>query len=668
MGSTRGLPACWLAVLVGLLLVMVPRGSAATHPPQLLVEGDARYELLPYALYAEDPTGRWWPADLEGRLSIADGGPVFHRLVAPESGIRLGFSPHAQWFLMHLRHVEGHPVRRWLVVANPHLDRIDLLVGSQGQLLAQYRGGDLLPFDHRAVPHRQHVFPIDLLPGQDIELYLRIQSGSSLDAPVELWLPESLIRRDHASYLMLGLYFGITVGLIGHALVLLVAMRDSVYALYAGMRSAYGLGLLALSGLGAEFIWTVGDDWNRNLQQAGLTLSAVLAMQFARRFLDTGNRSVPMDRLLDGLGWIWMGCLLATSVWPHHHFVPQLLGLSVVSMGVLLVAGAQAVGDRHNGSDYFFLAWASALTGSLLELAIRLGYWPRPDLLSQPLVICSVIDMVLMAFALGERIRAERRAKQRAQAMQIREAARLHEVRRTSAEKSRLLAAVSHDLRQPVYAITLATQSLAQQTGRPVSSVTLMQMRAAIASADHMLDSLHTMSRLEVGALRPHFSQFSVQPLLERIDVIYGLQARAKGLRWTVTPCVTEVRSDAVLLERILGNLAANAVRYTLRGGVVVACRLRRDCLLIQVWDTGIGVPPENFESIFGAYFRGVPETETDNGVGLGLFIVRHAAALLGITLGLRSRPGRGSCFWLRIPLARVSRQATPEPAGPMDR
>lgn len=667
MGAMRGMRGVWLAVLWGLLLVVSPRVLASPGAPELLIEGEARYMLLPHAMHAEDPTMHWWPFDEEGRPST-QGSPAFRRLVAPESGIRLGFSPHAQWFLMHLRHVEGHPVRRWLVVANPHLDRIDLLVSARGQLVAQYRGGDLLPFDQRAVPHRQHVFPIDLQPGQDIELYLRIETSSSLDAPVELWLPEALIRRDHASYLLLGLYFGITAGLIGHALVLFAAMRDPVYALYAGMRSAYGLGLLALSGLGAEFIWLVGGDWNRNLQQVGLTLSAVLAIQFARGFLDTRGRAVPMDRFLHGLGGVWLACFIATSLWPNHPFVVHLLVLALMSMAGLLVAGALAMAYRQTGSGFFFLAWTASLCGSMLELAIRLGYWTRPDLFSQPLVTCSIIDMILMAFALGERIRAERRAKQRAQALQIREAARLHEVRRTSAEKSRLLAAVSHDLRQPVYAITLATQSLEQQPERPVSASTLMQMRAAIASADHMLDALHTMSRLEVGALRPQISHFSVQPLLERIDVIYGLQARAKGLRWTVTPCMTEVRSDPVLLERILGNLASNAVRYTRRGGVVIAFRPRRDGLLIQVWDTGIGVLPENFESIFGAYFRGVPETETDNGVGLGLFIVRHAAALLGITVGLRSRPGRGSCFWLRVPLASVKQPEESVLSEPTDR
>lgn len=666
MGMMRW-PVPWRALLAVLLLMALSCAGAAIPASCMPIGGEARYDLVPHLWHAEDLSGTWWPYDDQGRLSTALQGPVFLPLSGPGSGSVAGFSPHPQWFHIRLHHTGTSPLRRWLVLGNPHLDRIDLLIGRDGHLLQHDVGGDLLPFDERVLPHRQHVFPIDLKPGEDIEVHIRIRSGSSLDTAVQVWFPEALMRRDHAVYLLLGLYFGITAGLMAHALVLHVAMRDRVYLVYGGLRASVGLGLIALSGLGAEFIWTGGGHWNRICQQLGLTLAGVFAMQFTRRFLGTPQCMPLLDRGLQGLCGVWLVCFVSTSFWPEHRLVPVLLLLAVFSMSMLIMVGLHAARQHRIGAPQFLLAWSATLAGSLLELCIRLGLWTRPDLFSQPLVIGTTVDMVLMAFALGERIRAERRAKQQAQALQIREAARLQEVRRTSAEKSRLLAAVSHDLRQPVFAITLATRSLAQQPDRPVSAITLEQIREAIASADHLLDSLHILSRLEAGALRPRLSAFSIQPLLERVDVIYGLKARAKGLRWTVTPGITEVRSDPILLERMLGNLAANAVRYTQRGGIVVACRPRRDALLIQVWDTGIGVAPENAEAIFGAYFRGVAETETDNGVGLGLFIVRESASLLGIQVGMRSQPGRGSCFWLRVPLA-FSAPAASGGAAPTDR
>ena len=182
----------------------------------------------------------------------------------------------------------------------------------------------------------------------------------------------------------------------------------------------------------------------------------------------------------------------------------------------------------------------------------------------------------------------------------------------------------------------------------------LAQMRSALETADGLLESLYTVARLETGALKPDVVDFSVQPLLERLDQRYAAQARTIDLRWTVTPSLARVHSDPQLLERMLSNLINNALRFTERGGVVVACRLRRGHLLMQVWDTGKGMSVDDQETLFGAHFRGIPESDTDNGVGLGLAIVKQCARLLDIELSMRSCPGKGSCFSLRVPLAAV--------------
>lgn len=131
----------------------------------------------------------------------------------------------------------------------------------------------------------------------------------------------------------------------------------------------------------------------------------------------------------------------------------------------------------------------------------------------------------------------------------------------------------------------------------------------------------------------------------------------ADGAAVALTPSIACVHSDALLLERMVSNLVSNAVRFTQSGGVVVSCRPSVSCLLLQVWDTGSGIDSAHHEAIFTEYFRGEPETESDNGVGLGLFIVKNCAAILEIALSLRSVPGRGSCFSLRIPLDRSDAQ-----------
>ncbi len=223
--------------------------------------------------------------------------------------------------------------------------------------------------------------------------------------------------------------------------------------------------------------------------------------------------------------------------------------------------------------------------------------------------------------------------------------------KRTLGERSRLLSAVVHDLRQPFYAMSLATQSLQRQRPARHSEPLLAQLRSALESADALLDTINTVALLETGAIQPRWSVFSLQAMLERADRQYGPQARARGLHWTVTPSLEQVRTDAVLFERMLGHLISNAVRCTLRGGVLVSCRRRGTHLLVQVWDTGPGLSEAELATVFDIHYRGRPRSETDSGVGLGLPIVHQAAQLLDIELGVRSRVGHGTCFSLRVPL-----------------
>jgi CheY-like chemotaxis protein/anti-sigma regulatory factor (Ser/Thr protein kinase) len=144
-----------------------------------------------------------------------------------------------------------------------------------------------------------------------------------------------------------------------------------------------------------------------------------------------------------------------------------------------------------------------------------------------------------------------------------------------------------------------------------------------------------------------------VQPLLERVCRDFEVLANAKGLELVLHPCSLSVMSDALLLERILRNVIANAVTYTDRGRVVVGCRRRRGYLGIQVWDTGRGIPRNEQEHVFQEFYQlGNPERDRTKGVGLGLAIVRRLTQLLGHTLTVRSEPGRGSVFQIGAPTA----------------
>lgn len=261
---------------------------------------------------------------------------------------------------------------------------------------------------------------------------------------------------------------------------------------------------------------------------------------------------------------------------------------------------------------------------------------------------------VLLLCLLVQRHRARQRAQVRVS--QIHEQVERAVAERTLLERSRLLHAVAHDLRQPLYAMSLAAQGLQRQRPLRHPDPMLTQLRRALESADGLLDTINTIAMLEAGAIQPRRVAFSVQAMLERIDRVHGPQALERGLHWTVTPSLEQAYTDAVLLERMLGQLIANAIRCTRRGGVLVSCRRRGSHLLIQVWDTGPGLNEAQLARVFDLHYRGQTGTETgtetENGLGLGLCIVHQAAQLLGVAIGVRSRVGHGTCFSLRLPLA----------------
>jgi signal transduction histidine kinase/CheY-like chemotaxis protein len=231
--------------------------------------------------------------------------------------------------------------------------------------------------------------------------------------------------------------------------------------------------------------------------------------------------------------------------------------------------------------------------------------------------------------------------------------------------KSRFLAAASHDLRQPVHALSLFAGAL-HGAGLPPDAQQLVDhINAAVASVDGLFASLLDISRLDAGAVSAQRAVVAVQPLLERICREHAMEAAQKRLALKQMPCSAHITTDAVLLERILRNLIANAVRYTDSGRVLVGCRRRGGCLSIEVWDTGRGIPAEEQDRIFDEFHQlQEPGAERGPGLGLGLAIVRRLCILLGLDLTLRSQPGRGSCFSLLAPLAATPAYAAPAEAA----
>jgi signal transduction histidine kinase/CheY-like chemotaxis protein len=238
---------------------------------------------------------------------------------------------------------------------------------------------------------------------------------------------------------------------------------------------------------------------------------------------------------------------------------------------------------------------------------------------------------------------------------------------RANTAKSRFFAAASHDLRQPLHALTLFVTALKARNRQIEMQPLIDNIEASTAAMELLFNALLDISRLDAGAIEVHPIHFALNQLFIDLEKQFLPLAHEKQLSLRFRACHVTLHSDPLLLERILVNLVANAIRYTDDGGVLVVCRRRHRYIRLAVYDTGRGIPEDQQESVFQEFVQlHNAARDRSQGLGLGLAIVSRLGRLLGHRVDLRSQVGHGSVFSIDVPLgdAQLIQKATP-PATP---
>lgn len=239
------------------------------------------------------------------------------------------------------------------------------------------------------------------------------------------------------------------------------------------------------------------------------------------------------------------------------------------------------------------------------------------------------------------------------------------EAEQANLSKTKFLAAVSHDLLQPLNAARLFTSALLEQSFGPKAESLVRSVSTSLDDVENLLGTLVDISKLDAGVITPDVTAFDLRDLLNNIAREFRQMALAEGQRLDFVPCSAVVQSDSQLLARILRNFLTNAIRYTGQGRILLGCRREHDHVLLQVWDTGPGIPADKLTEIFQEFKRIRPKgAQADKGLGLGLAIVDKIARMLGHEISVSSVEGKGSVFSVRVPLGELQ-SAQPAPRGP---
>jgi signal transduction histidine kinase/CheY-like chemotaxis protein len=362
-----------------------------------------------------------------------------------------------------------------------------------------------------------------------------------------------------------------------------------------------------------------------------------------------------MSGICLGLGGAWgmLPLLFIDAARPAsmHIVVGVMAGLS--SAGLLVFAPVWRLAQ---------LFWLSCM----LPMVVALLRWQDPVMTS--LGLGGMLYLVAMALFARHTGLAVRRAlalrldnddlvvQLREQTQQAQLARDLAEGAQQTAEeanraKTLFLASASHDLRQPLHAAGLFLGSLARSGLEARQAMLLEHAQASNTAASEMLNTLLDFSKVGAGMIEPQPHSFALQPLFHKLERELAPWAADKGLVLRMRDTVATPFADQGMVELILRNLLLNAIRYTERGGVLLACRQRGGRAVIEVWDTGIGIPSESHQTIFHAFQQlGNPQRDRRNGLGLGLAIVQGLAKAMGVSVELVSRPGRGTVFRVSLP------------------
>jgi len=216
--------------------------------------------------------------------------------------------------------------------------------------------------------------------------------------------------------------------------------------------------------------------------------------------------------------------------------------------------------------------------------------------------------------------------------------------------KSKFLAAASHDLRQPLHALTLFTSTLNASSQTPKNKKIINQIDDSVHALENLFNALLDISKLDAGTMQPDVLDFNIQPIFARLKNNFEIQAKDKSLDIAFPDTNVTLRSDPSLLEQILRNFISNALHYTEHGEIRIECAPANDTVLINIIDTGIGIPKEQQQKIFEEFHQlNNPERDRNKGLGLGLSIVKRTADLLGHPIEVESEPGKGTTFTISV-------------------
>lgn len=591
----------------------------------------------------------------------------------PKKVFNEGFTKSGYWLKFHVRNQAQEHTQWLLEVGYPLLDRLDIFVeDNQGQRLALWQLGDLQPFAERPIDHRNFVIPLDFSEHKEQVVYLNIHSSSSVQAPITLWQSESFIEEHSTEQYALGVYYGMMAAMFLYNLFLWVSIRDKSYLLYIAYIASFASLQLSTSGIGYQFIWHFSPAIEQLAVPLTIALVGVFGSAFTRSFLHTDVNSKNADRAL-------LACIVMSTITGLLSFVASTEMVMAIAapvvlafLLVILFASVTTLLKGKREARFFLAAWVAFIIGGLVTIITIYGALPSNVWTIHASKIGSVFEIVLLSFALADRINILQREKEQAeQRIKVELEQKAESLMESNRLKNDFLATISHEFRTPLNGI-LGSLELAKDSDPADTTLALNDARISAHEMLELVDNVLTYTELQSGTRTVSPENVELKPIFTAFCDSIRNRCKHKNLTFE---CILDstlperVYIDIKCVRHALKAIVDNAIKFTHSGHIRLtfsyASMEHFDCLDIQIQDTGIGMKADEVERLSGFMSQADSSYQRRyQGLGIGLSLVRAVCQCLKGDIHISSEQNQGTTVLLQFPTRKASRESSPRLAS----
>lgn len=636
---------CWVAMcLLFIFSFIAGRSAHAEAERQDLVR------VAEFARVLEDPSG-------EMAFSQAQAALAQDRFEGPRGKLEFGYTSSVYWIYFKVQNPKAQSEDYYLNSSYALIDSIEVYESGPGGF-SKTTLGDARPYTARAIDTVSFSHKMRIAAGQTKEIYLRVYSTSSLSLPLRLLDADSFVEYMHDQMLMLGVFYGIILGLFAYNLFLFLMTRERVYVTYLLFVSFSAAFSASLDGTTYR-LYPEMVGWQQVSTYVYIAGAAFFALRFAKDCLETKKYLPKTHKLILVLEYLFLGLGLLCVVFPcRQTSIGTVLSLNFV-LGLLSFSAFVRVVHGDKSAKVFAIAWLVMIVSVGVGILTATGVLPFQELLPITHKLGVSCEMVLLSMGLANRINilkdAEKQAKSEAS-----------EATAAVQAKSAFLAKMSHEIRTPMNGV-LGMTELLSQTKLTTQQEGCVQTiygsgRALLCIINDILD----YSKLEAGKVELEAEPFDLEHLLDDCASLFALNAADKGIPLLVR-CELEMGceliGDSNRIRQILVNLLSNAYKFTEQGQIEMAVKPgpKSGQVMFSVADSGLGISKSAQAKLFESFSQEDSSiTRKFGGTGLGLAICRQLVQVMGGEIGVQSKKGEGSRFWFCIPL-KVSERDTAE-------